>query len=91
MYLKKEIGGVVRSIELTPEEVFTIGREYVYNRALQDYNIFLQKWDGAIPNSNQKNLILEGFVEDMETMNLQEWDSVMRDNFIAVVRNAAIA
>ena len=77
-------------IEVTPEELFALGREYIQNRAMQDYEMFLTVWDGIVPNHNQKQIILDKFIEDMENMNLQEWEAVMREHFEEVTRKTAL-
>ena len=89
MFLKRNVEGVDINIELTPEEMYALGREYISKRAMQDYEIFLASWGGIIPE--QKNIILERFIEDMENMNLQEWHDIMQEHFQNVTHKTALA
>ena len=91
MFLKRNVEGVDINIELTPEEMYALGREYISKRAMQDYEIFLASWGGIIPNGEQKNIILERFIEDMENMNLQELHDIMQEHFQNVTHKTALA
>ena len=91
MFLKRNVSGVDINIELTPEEMYALGREYILKRAMQDYDVFLASWGGVIPNGEQKNIILERFIGDMENMNLQEWQDVMREHFENVTHKTKTA
>lgn len=91
MFLKRNVESVDINIELTPEEMYALGREYISKRAMQDYEIFLASWGGIIPNGEQKNIILERFIEDMENMNLQEWHDIMQEHFQNVTHKTALA
>ena len=58
---------------------------------MQEYDVFLASWGGVIPNGEQKNIILERFIEDMENMNLQEWHDIMQEHFQNVTHKTALA